>query len=857
MFRIGKRARWLRHLLAVATSVTMFAAALWVLHRELAGIQIADVLAAVGALEPRQILFAVALTAASYLALTGFDVLALRHLRCSLPYRRVALTSFVATVVGHNLGAAVLSAGAVRLRMYTASGLAALDVAAVIALVAVTAAVGMTFVAGATLALVPAQAGALLHVPPVLARGLGLAALALLCGYLLFCVLCRRPVRIGPWCLRLPGARTTLGQILVATMDVVCAAGTLYVLLPADPALSFPLFLSVYVLAIVAGTLSNVPGGLGVFESVLLLALPGQPKDTLLAGILIYRVIYYLVPLGIALVAAAAHELSFYRRHIARGLAWTRDALAGVAPQVMAAATFLAGAVLLFSGALPVSGDRTALLSAWLPLVVLELSHLSGSLLGLGLMVLAAALYRRVTVASRLVLVLLIGAAVVSLLKGLAWEQALLCTVAALLLWMGRGAFYRRASLVDVRFGPDWALAVWLVLGGSIWIGLFAFKHVEYADELWWQFAFDADAPRFLRATLAAVVAATLLASLRLLRPAAPPPDLPQEPELERAARIVARTPAADAALVLLGDKRILFADDDAGFLMFQIRGQSWVVAGDPVGPMAVADTLAWRFRTLCDRYGGRPVFTHADAEHLPLYLDLGLVPLKLGEEAVVELPGFSLEGSARAKLRNAQRKVEKAGVQFEVIEPAGLTDALMAELAAVSDSWLEAKSAREKGFSLGRFEPAYIRRFNCALARRDGQVLAFANLWCGAGRTELAVDLMRYRPDAPNGVMDYLFVEVMRWGAAAGYRRFNLGMAPLSGLESGPLAPLWHRIGTLIFQQGEHFYNFAGLRAYKEKFHPQWHPRYLVLPSGLALPAVLLDISALVSGGVRGVVTR
>jgi phosphatidylglycerol lysyltransferase len=104
---------------------------------------------------------------------------------------------------------------------------------------------------------------------------------------------------------------------------------------------------------------------------------------------------------------------------------------------------------------------------------------------------------------------------------------------------------------------------------------------------------------------------------------------------------------------------------------------------------------------------------------------------------------------------------------------------------------------------------------------------------------------------------MDFLFVELMCWGAAEGYRRVNLGMAPLSGLETHALAPVWHRIGTLMFRHGEHFYNFQGLRAYKQKFHPEWRPKYLAVPRGITLPTVLLDVAALIAGGMRGIVTH
>lgn len=181
----------------------------------------------------------------------------------------------------------------------------------------------------------------------------------------------------------------------------------------------------------------------------------------------------------------------------------------------------------------------------------------------------------------------------------------------------------------------------------------------------------------------------------------------------------------------------------------------------------------------------------------------------------------------------------------------------LIEPLRALSDAWLQAKNSREKGFSLGRFDPQYLLRFPICLVRRNDEIVGFANVWTSGGRHELSVDLMRHRPDAPPGVMDYLFIELMLWGARQGYGRLNLGMAPLAGLESHSLAPLWHRLGTAIYQHGEHFYNFQGLRAFKEKFDPQWQPKYLAGPGGFALPGVLVDVTALVGGGFSGVVAK
>jgi phosphatidylglycerol lysyltransferase len=195
---------------------------------------------------------------------------------------------------------------------------------------------------------------------------------------------------------------------------------------------------------------------------------------------------------------------------------------------------------------------------------------------------------------------------------------------------------------------------------------------------------------------------------------------------------------------------------------------------------------------------------------------------------------------------------VLKDGGAFRVIEPTALTPSLMAELRTVSSEWLADRATAEKGFSLGFFDEAYLARFPMALIERNGRVEAFANVWPGAGRRELSVDLMRHRPSAPPGIMDALFVQVMTWGREQGYEFFNLGVAPLSGIEESPVAPLWSKVGRFVYGHGETFYNFKGLRAYKEKFHPEWEPRYLAYPGGLALPRILADVSALIAGGYR-----
>jgi phosphatidylglycerol lysyltransferase len=530
--------------------------------------------------------------------------------------------------------------------------------------------------------------------------------------------------------------------------------------------------------------------------------------------------------------------------------------MSSVAPQTLGTLVFVAGGVLLVSGATPSIDQRLEFLEPVVPLPILELSHLLGSVAGLGLVFLSRALFRRVHLAWQLAMALLIVGAVFSLLKGFDYEEALITCAVALMLFASKRAFYRRATLNAFRFTPKWVAGFLVMVGTVLWVALLAHRHVEYSRQLWWTFALDADPARVLRAALAVMLLAAGFILLTWLSPAKPTIATAPDSDVSRAKAALQSSRSATANLALLGDKQLIIHPDGDAFVMYRVVGRSWIAMGDPVGNAARAQELVWSFREQSDRHGGWTVFYQATPIALPLYVDLGLTLLKLGEEARVRLDDFNLEGSKRAELRTARRRAEKEGAQFDVLS-APVSAEVMAELTAISNEWLAAKAASEKRFSVGYFDPAYLSNFPIAVVRKDARIVAFTNLWFSGTREEVSVDLMRQSSAAPKAVMDFLFIELMLWAKAQGFSWFNLGMAPLSGLEQRPLAPAWHRLGNLVFDIGESFYNFEGLRRYKEKFLPIWEPRYLATPGGLALPRVLLDVTALIAGGLKEIVTK
>ncbi|HUO79449.1 MAG TPA: bifunctional lysylphosphatidylglycerol flippase/synthetase MprF [Steroidobacteraceae bacterium] len=844
-----------RRWLGPALSVALFVVVAAVLHHVLGSYRLHEVLTELRAIPGRAVAGATLLTAGSYFMLTLYDWLGVRYIDKPVPYPRTALTSFIAYAFGHNLSLAAFTGAAVRYRLYSAAGLTAVDVATIVSLCALTTAIGVSTLAGAAL-LAAAPGTSALHLGHLWSRLVGAGLVGWVLAYVVWSSRAREPVLLGGWALKPPGAGIALAQVAVAAVDLSLSAGVLYLLLPASAHTEFVTFAGIYAVAVVGGIASQVPGGLGVFEAILLLALPQVPAPQLLGALLAYRGVYYLGPLMLAAVALGIQELARQRPRFARAGGVADTLLAPVAPQLIGVLVFVAGAILLVSGATPALDARLGRLTELVPLPLLEASHLAGSIVGVGLLILARALFRRVAAAYHLTFWLLVAGIVASLGKGLDFEEASYLGLVLLVMWLARRAFHRPSTIMSQRFTPVWLASVAIIVALSLWIGWLSSRHVPYSGDLWWTFALHGHAPRVLRASLAVLVVLAAFLAAQLLRPAPPEPHDPATLDLERARRAIACADQSLANAALAGDKRLLFHPAGDAFVMYQVSGGSWVALGDPVGPAARDEELVWAFRELVDRRGARTVFYQVSSRSLPLYLDLGLSLLKLGEEARVPLADFNLEGSARADLRQSRRRAERDGASFEVVAPEGVPP-LLPRLRQISDGWLEDKATAEKGFSLGAFGERYVAEFPVAIVRAEGDVVAFANLWPTATREELSVDLMRFGPDAPRGTMDYLFIKLMLWGRAEGYRWFNLGMAPLSGLENRALAPLWHRMGSFLFRHGESFYNFEGLRRYKDKFDPVWEPRYLASPGGVHLPRVLLDVSTLISGGLKELITK
>lgn len=291
-------------------------------------------------------------------------------------------------------------------------------------------------------------------------------------------------------------------------------------------------------------------------------------------------------------------------------------------------------------------------------------------------------------------------------------------------------------------------------------------------------------------------------------------------------------------------DKSLFFSASGQCFLAYRVAHNFAVTLGDPVGPEDQIEDTIRQFCAFCDTRGWRCGFHQIYPDHLDLYQKLGFRQMKIGEEAVVDLEAFSLSGKGMKEFRNTVNRLARLGIEVVRYEPP-LGPDILRELKEISDEWLQTPGRRERRFTLGRFDPDYVGAMPIyAAVGPDGRLLAFVNL-IPCYRSDLAsIDLMRRRTAAPNGVMDLLFARVFLDLKEQGVKWFSLGLAPLSGAQTGEHIPVEQRTAYYLLQRFPSLFRFEGLRQYKAKYASVWEPRYDAYQSVWDLPRLGVALS-------------
>lgn len=839
---------WLPFLVAAV----LFALGLYTLSRLLHQVHLNEVVAQIRDTAPLTLGLALACTLISYSCLACYDWSALRHIGKKLPTPLALTGGFMAYAFGNTLGLAVISASAVRWKLYSGLGLDGYDIAAISAFTAVAFGTITTLVGLGALTLHPDVLSSVLPISPSTVQLLATAAFFLIAAPLLVASTSGSSVSFGRFTLRAPRPGILGIQAVISLGDMTFAAMTLYLLLPPSD-VSFLTFLAIFSAAVMAGVVSHVPGGVGVFEAVILASMPASTAPgQIAAALLLYRLIYYLIPFGVSVAFLALHatwQLARQRDVLVRSgralqaIEPAIRALSPITPLVLAFTTFGAGLWMASYALLPPLSPAA---EAMFPLAFVEGSALITSASGSVLIVLSLGVMERSRAAFWLVIALM-GTGAVLMLTQRDFVQFVLLSLFIAVFLPFRQTFSRRALLTHAVLTPTWIMLILAALAGLCFTLFFAHKNTPYANELWWQFAINAHAPRALRSALIAALTLSLCSLFLLLRAPVVRVGPPDSATLAKVADIACSGEDPDAGFALTGDKSILISDDDRAFIMFGYSGRSWIALGGPMGARDAAQEVAFDFVDAARRAGAEPVFYEVGTSDVPTMLELGMTLHKMGEEAVVDLRSFSLEGPHRKRLRNAWSRATRAGLTFELTPPPH-SQHLLSELRQISDDWLTASNSHEKGFSVGRFTEAWLANWPLALVLYQGRIVAFANVMTTRVKQRATIDLMRYSSSAPSGTMDFLFTALMLRLKQEGYAEFTMGMAPLSGLAPERSRRLWDRFGALIYRHGGHFYNFSGLRTFKDKFGPEWRPRYLATTSAYLPLVQITDAARLIS---------
>jgi phosphatidylglycerol lysyltransferase len=647
--------------------------------------------------------------------------------------------------------------------------------------------------------------------------------------------------------------------IVVALLAHLIDLTTLYVLFLAfNQPVSLGALVAGYAVGILFLIVSITPMGIGVVEGMMALVFTslGIPGTVAATVTLAYRGLTFWIPMA----------LGFFAIQRMRGFSPKRRSLTETwAVRFVAILVASMGVVNVLSAMTPSLTDRLAILMRVSPLEVRHGGHLTAALAGFALLLLAMNLARRKYVAWLLTLVVL-GISVVShLVKGLDYEEALLAGGLMILLWVMRAHFHARSDPPSIQQGLRVLGAAFLFTLAYGVLGFYLLdRHYSINFGFWaalrqtvvmfTQFYDPGLIPvtrfgRFFANSIYVVGAATIgYAGFMLLRPVFVRDKATPE-ERERAQTIVENYGCSTLARLLLFDDKRYFFSAGGSVIGYALVGRTAVTLGDPVGPEDDLLPSIQSYTALCQRNDWLPVFYQTLPQTLDAYRSSGFDALCVGNEGIVHLETFTLEGKEAKSFRTAVNKLTKNGHRF-MIYPPPLEDDLLEELRAISDEWLTMMHGSEKRFSLGWFDDAYIRNSPIAAVHTpDGWISAFANIVPEYQLNERTIDLMRRRREVENGTMEYLFVSLFQWARSQGYQTFNLGLSALSGVGEQTDDPVIERVMHFIYEHVNQFYNFKGLHAFKEKFRPEWSPRYLIYPGSASLMQAWLAVTRANSG--------
>lgn len=604
----------------------------------------------------------------------------------------------------------------------------------------------------------------------------------------------------------------------------------------------------IFIIAACAGIASMIPGGMGSFDLVFLWGTQslGILDEKVLVLLVLYRLSYSVLPFLLALILLGNDYWKKWNR------SWNNVPNAifeHLSHTLFTFAIFLSGIILLLSASVPGVLSRLKIAQNFLSFPIMNVSHQLTVIAGFLLLGLCRGIEYKVKRTYTITFIVLVLAAIFSLLKGFDFEEATFVCIVALLLRASKKRFYRESYVRTWGKMMFDVILVVLIIAMYVIVGYINLPASKlHVSEKILPYLITDDLDLFYSAGIGLIVAGIILLFGYFVH----------KPRLEKVSSIYHEDEIIGhlnkyggtelSHLIFTHDKYIFWNKEKTVLFTYQTYADKIVVLGNPVGEKEEFSSAIEELLETADLYGYTPIYYEVDRGFIPHLHEYGYGFFKLGEEAFVNLENFAFAGKKMKSARAIKNKFEREQFVVEILAPP-FNKELMQQLRNVSDEWLRGR--KEKGFSLGFFDEQYLDTSHLVVMRGKEGIVGFANLMPMYDDDKvLSVDLMRFKRDAQSGTMDYIFLYLFEWAKESGYEKFNLGMAPLSNVGLSKYAFLPEKLAFQLFLHGQLFYHFIGLRNFKEKYADKWEPKYLAYRKKSLLPITIAQLTLLIDKG-------
>ncbi|MCA6069915.1 MAG: phosphatidylglycerol lysyltransferase domain-containing protein, partial [Endomicrobium sp.] len=804
-----------------------------------------DIVNALKVIPAFRIMMALVLALSYYVILGGYDIVAFKYIRSnvSLKPKDILFTCFISNVLANNTGYSMLFGGSIRYRLYSVYNVSMVDVTKVLFFSSATIWLGLLAIGGFifTFAPVSLERFNLKFSTQII----GIVSLAILLLYVLLSILRSRSVKLFKWIITFPNIKIVVAQVLLATADWIVASLVFYALMP-EGYISYFAFLRVFLVAQFVVIISQVPGGMGVFESSITLLLPHSAKNPgVIGALLVYRAVFYFFPLLIALAMLGSFEIMMFTKKFNERARIFGKSVSSAIIQVIALSSFFAGMVAMFSAATPFDVAQLKFVINLLPAWFADLSHFLLSIISIALLFISRALQLRiknawiiacVLVSLDIVLILTVGDPLLLLLCFIVLLIALLCS---------KKYFYREISILNTAFNTWWFSAVGGVFVISAWIGFFVNRQDIFSwihlDVFFKNLLSTNDAARFLRASLGMLIIIFIVILEQISRNFFKKPVSFTKDDIKN---IVYSSDYAYSLNALASDKSYIVNDEKDAFIMYAKVRNSLIVLGDPVGRYSHKNELLWKCKEITDSKSLKPAFVGIDHKYVRIYDDVGLDVFNMGQEAKILLSIFNKEDYQFKDLRDLESDVEALGFTYKVL-PATQFEQYRGIFAKINKEWEANTNYIERNFIPGKYDDSYMNDMDFGVLEKNGEIYAFSVIGKTKNKHELSSGIVRY-VKCDKDIFTYIVFKNILLAKSNGYKWFNMGLAYDSSMDSsGDVIKYFAK----MFMFAEHFnHNLSALRNFKDKFCPMWHNKYIAIHPDKYIIAFIKNFTELIS---------